>query len=751
MTNDSDTLVTAATATAVAMIAQQTAGKAVRDALFLSQFEMAALPTILAVSAVLTIGVVLLVGPLIRRVGPGRVIPNAFVVSGILLLFEYALLQLAPRLAAVVVYVHMASFGAVLISGFWSMVSEAFDPRTARKRMARIAGGATLGGLCGGLLAERLAAWFGVDAVLPLLAALHLYCSWQIRALRDVPRPLSSSTPLDTQDGGRGGSAVRILFGSPYLLGVASMLLLGTVGAALIDYVFKAQAKGFYSTDAEGMLRFFALYYAGTGLITFAVQAGLGRRVLVHLGLTGAVASNPLAVLMGSVGALLAPGLVSATVARSAEAVARSSLFRSGYELLFAPVPRSDRRATKTLIDVGFDRLGDALGAGIAALVLGIAGAWANQTLLVLAAGLSALGLLLARRLKWGYRKALKISLLTQAERLQLAEPEDEATRAAMMETMGTIDVTRLVELSKARRAAEASAGPESGRPLPAPPRPAYRDPDLRRLEALRSGDIDRVHHALRSEPIDRQVAEQAIGLLGWDPVRSVAQEVLSGFGPHIVGLLRDHLTDPDETFVIRRRVPSVLATVERAEAAHALLAGLDDERFEVRFRCGRGLVRLQSRCDGLLEGAPFAAQLTARILAEINVSRRVWESRDLLDGVDETGPQFVDAMLRARTNRSLEHVFTLLSLFQPARPLIVAFRGLHTGDAHLRGTALEYLDVSLPTPIRDAIWPLLDEGATHGGTGRPRGNALQALMNSNVSIELRLSELSEPADEGDA
>jgi hypothetical protein len=54
--------------------------------------------------------------------------------------------------------------------------------------------------------------------------------------------------------------------------------------------------------------------------------------------------------------------------------------------------------------------------------------------------------------------------------------------------------------------------------------------------------------------------------------------------------------------------------------------------------------------------------------------------------------------------------VFTLLSLVLPSDPVQVAFRGLHTDDENLRGTALEYLDGVLPPAIRTRLWPSLEQ-----------------------------------------
>jgi hypothetical protein len=100
-----------------------------------------------------------------------------------------------------------------------------------------------------------------------------------------------------------------------------------------------------------------------------------------------------------------------------------------------------------------------------------------------------------------------------------------------------------------------------------------------------------------------------------------------------------------------------------------------------------------------------------------------------------------VDEYLRSRGSRSLEHVFTLLGLILPSEPLQIAFRGLHTNDAVLRGTALEYLESTLPPAIRLRLWPFLeDEG--RGRARRDPQRVLDDLLKSNQSILFNIEEL---------
>jgi hypothetical protein len=101
-----------------------------------------------------------------------------------------------------------------------------------------------------------------------------------------------------------------------------------------------------------------------------------------------------------------------------------------------------------------------------------------------------------------------------------------------------------------------------------------------------------------------------------------------------------------------------------------------------------------------------------------------------------------VDELLRDRASRSLEHVFTLLSLVLPRQPLKIAFRGLHTTDPAMRGTSLEYLELMLPREIRDSLWPFLESRTTPESSTPDRDAVMERLLKSNESIEMELTEL---------
>src|SRR6185436_398154 len=97
-----------AMACAAAVTAQFVAGKATRDALFLSALNVTALPTMLIATSICSVLVVAGHARWSRRVAPMTLVPAAFVASAVLFVGEWLLRAHAPSATAVLVYLHVS-------------------------------------------------------------------------------------------------------------------------------------------------------------------------------------------------------------------------------------------------------------------------------------------------------------------------------------------------------------------------------------------------------------------------------------------------------------------------------------------------------------------------------------------------------------------------------------------------------------------------------------------------------------------
>ena len=77
--------------------------------------------------------------------------------------------------------------------------------------------------------------------------------------------------------------------------------------------------------------------------------------------------------------------------------------------------------------------------------------------------------------------------------------------------------------------------------------------------------------------------------------------------------------------------------------------------------------------------------------------------------------------------------------LVQKRFRLPIAYRGLHTNDTGLRGTALEYLESVLPGDVREALWPFIEGGRARQPVAASRAEVLARLVQAHPSILINL------------
>ncbi len=722
------------------IVAQYVAGRATRDTLFLTHFPATDLPKAVIAAALVSLVGTLGMSSIQRRASPVRLVPALFALSGISLAAIWGLIRLAPALGAVVLYAQVALFGLLSMSGFYAVVNERFDPHSAKPIVARVAAFAALGGVMGGAVSHGVSDWLGVEAVVLALAVLHLACAGAVREIGAPERPREGAAALDDASSG-----FALLLRTPYLIQMLALVSLCCATDTLLDYAIKSAAAERFG-EGRPLMRFFAVFYTATGVLTFALQASLGARVLRRFGLGGAMALLPGAVLLSGALAVAMTRLWTLVLVRAAEAVVANSLFAAGFQLLYMPLAASTTRATKALVDVGGRRIGDVVGAGLVMLLLTLLPSLDNAVVVGLAAALSLGALALVFRLHSGYVEHLASSLRSGSLALDALDALDATTARTIAQTRSALDRGEILAEIRALRGELAGSGAvaagDRGRSADADAHPATTgaapaappDPELARIAALRSGDRSRVRAALVA-PLHRRLVPHVIDLLDAPEQVEHALSALRRSAATSIGLITDALLDASFSVAARRVLPRALERCPDARALEGLLVGLEDPDFEMRVQCARSAAKLVARAPDLRLERDRAFSHAMRELA---VGIEQWERQ----GRREAGsvdPQslLLSGLASASVDRSLEHVFTLLALGLDVRVVGSALRGLCSEDGGLRGTALEYLESALPHGLRQALWPRLDAAAAPRRAPRQRQELARELLQSSQALVL--------------
>jgi ATP:ADP antiporter, AAA family len=735
-----------AAACAALIVAQHVAARALRDGLFLSTFGAGELPKVMLAAAAVGLAAVIGSARVMARFGPRRALPGLLVLSGLLYAAEWKLLAYQHDLAVVLIYLHASIAGGISVSGFWSIANERFDPFVLRRIAGFLAAGSAMGGLVGGVTARLFVGRFELSLLLLVIAASALVAAVGLGFL--------AQKRVDRDPGAAEMAGMRSVTSDGYLRTIATLVTLTGLSSAVVDFAFKATVTAKLPTG-EALVGFFALFYTATSVVSVLLQLSLARWLPAHAGLGTALSVMPVVVVALSLLGLALPQPWVVVVLRASGVSLETSLFRAAYEPLYAPLPLSQKRATKTIIDVAADRIGEALGSGWVLVAASIVPALASKAGLVAAALASSLAVFLSMRLERGYVTELAASLRTGKVRLDSDDVSDATTRLTLSQTALELDREALIrqieelrrkstapaaaaaspEASVARAAADddslfpatASAGtllpstssstsllpstPSSTSLLPSMPSITSLLPSSRSsatpIPSLGTGSSPNAGAAAR--PVDRQrLLARIHELESGDPLR--VKDALGGepLELELVSLVIPLLGSDDNAEaavtalrVIAPKIPGQLvdALLDRDRPLRLRRRVPRVLRYCPDRRAVRGLAEaLQDPEREIRRRAALALRELSRKDAALKPPRRV---------VVEAASHEIE---KGGTH-ALDQVFTLLGLVLDSEALDLARRAIASADEKLKGTALEYLEHVLPDTIRAGIWPHLQAG----------------------------------------
>jgi hypothetical protein len=250
-------------------------------------------------------------------------------------------------------------------------------------------------------------------------------------------------------------------------------------------------------------------------------------------------------------------------------------------------------------------------------------------------------------------------------------------------------------------------------------------------IEALESADPERIRAALAAGRGDARLLPHALPRLDRFDVLDDVLAFLRELAPGAVGQLTDALADPRSSVLVRRRIPRLLEACPGRRALDGLWLGLEDPDFEVRVQCARAAARIVER-DPSLELPPALVHAVAE--RELGVGAWTWEQQSRRRAED-TGASVLLEGDAAGPDRSVEHVFTVLSLAHGTDMMGCALRALFGADPHLRGTALEYLQITLPDSVRSLVWKYVPTEASPARPRRPAAQLADELLRTSTAL----------------
>lgn len=304
-------------------------------------------------------------GWVVKRVPRRFLLPAVygFVVANLLGFYAAFTIGITATVAATF-FIWLSVFNLLVISLFWSQVSDVFTREQSHRLYGYIAAGGTMGALTGPAITAVLARHISLANLLALsatLLAVAAVCMVLLRRRATVIAP-ATEKPI----GGSILAGVWLTLKRPGLRGIA-MLIICYSAVSTVLYIEQLDIVGKTFADSGERTSFFATIDLAVNALALAVQLFLTRRVVQRAGLRTALSLVPVLVITG-LGALLAwRSAVSLALVQVVHRAGDYSLMRPGREMIYTTVDTESRYKAKNFIDTAVYRANDALSAWLIA------------------------------------------------------------------------------------------------------------------------------------------------------------------------------------------------------------------------------------------------------------------------------------------------------------------------------------------------------------------------------------------------
>lgn len=647
--------------------------KPVSRSLVLDELGSRLVPYADLICAILMGPIVTLFARLVDRVEKPQLVSVSFLtVSGVLLVFWVLLLKPHPWLAGAF-YIWVAIFSVLVVTLFWLVANDLYQPRDAKRLFGFIGSGGILGGITGSAIAAAGAQLIGTSNLLLLSAGLLLLCWVIVRKLWAFSPDTTGEPNKPTQRHetflSNLSGFIQLLSRSRYLLFLITVVGVNKVVATLIYYQFNPFIEQTF-TSLDAKTTFNGLFSGGINLLAFVVQFCFTSWILRRWGLLVALLVLPLGLVVGNVSLLIIPLFSLAAATEFYDASLNYSLNNTAKEVLYLPIDRSIRYKVKPFIDMVVFRFGKALAAILGIVLLD----WLNfpvGILNVLITPLLVVWIVVALRVRREYTMTIRTIL----------QAKTDAAKSSAESPARSQQPTRFVSESSGSLMTRRSA-----------------------------------HHKLslisRLVGMADATSEEAQKLLAnLAKYEESAQARASSSAITSIHQLRSIVQDPSKPLS------------QRIQAVHSLARQTDQGIFD--YLCGVVLVEDESllRHEVVrvlvkmrLSHPSFqvpAAQLRRQVAREVHHFQRIAKVGAIYRRQHQ-GPVTADdpviALLRSLLEDACDQIFRFLMLIYRPEDIQLVYEQLRASDTYLRTDAIELLDNLIDPAMRMSLFSILDE-----------------------------------------
>lgn len=335
--------------------------KAASRSLVLEHFDPRAFPWLWIVTAVVLLALIGAYHRMVERFARLNVVLASCLVFIVLLVAFRIWFELHGPSAAIGFYILVDIFSVVLVEQFWSLTNSINNGAEGRRSYWFVATGGPVGGIVAGFVVGALIRYTPVTtpdllltcaAFLGLIIVLNLWMA-RLGMYREVA-PADAGVLVASH-------GWRALLESRYLVLIAAALLCAQLAQPVVEYQFLSVVDAAYP-ERESRTAFIGDFFGYLNAASIAVNVLLTPLIHRYLGMLGGLCTQPVTLLLFSLGFMAQPVLWMAGAMKIADRGLSYSINRASKELLYIPIDPVRTYQAKAWIDMLGYRLFKVLG-----------------------------------------------------------------------------------------------------------------------------------------------------------------------------------------------------------------------------------------------------------------------------------------------------------------------------------------------------------------------------------------------------
>jgi len=346
--------------------------KAVRDASYLDGPGIDKLPY--AYATALIVGIFVSLHTTLQvRVSRQRLITLSLIFFILTAGLFYGILFKGWTWLAIIYYMWANVFGVVVMTQFWMVMNDIFNPREAKRLIGFFGSGGILGGIAAGIVTALIAKKGEEHELFILVIALLIACIFVVRAIfawqrnvTGIASPGGKKPPPMGREMERAGFKVSYdtVRKDSYLRLLAAAIILTVIVSTFIDWQYKSVVDQNQWAKAR-LTSFFGLFQAGLLVFSLLIQILLTSKLVKRFGILLALMVFPGVLFLGTVGIAIWANLLLGILIKGSDKSFSYSINQSARELLYIPVAPEKKYKAKAFIDMFVNRFSKTTGAVI--------------------------------------------------------------------------------------------------------------------------------------------------------------------------------------------------------------------------------------------------------------------------------------------------------------------------------------------------------------------------------------------------